>query len=173
MTYCMRNEDWTGAVIHFNACNALFPDDYTITVNTVQYDNEVSSHRLIQCSICNEWQEYGEIEPYEIMLNSEDRLILLKKNAIVWDCLKCKETQLLQGAERKKQVKLAPFYIKIVPEPPAKHGLGDRLGYKSKMRKWCDIAYQELEHQVSKYRTDYAAQQDKDAVPLPDQEPDS
>lgn len=172
LSHHLEHRNWRLVEMHFNSANALFPEEYGIQVNTESYNDKIQSHKEILCEHCNRWQEYSEIKPYEITLNPYDRLVLQVQKARVWDCLHCKKVLLLSNSKKKLSKPMEPFYTQVIPEPPRKHGLYDRVGYNARMYNWADIAYKELEHQVSKYRTEYAKQNDSEAIPIEDNEDD-
>lgn len=170
MSHHIEHRNWRLVVMHFNAANALFPEEYKINVNTSLYMQKIQSKHLILCDFCDTWCDYTKVKPYNLRLNSQDRLILQQVTSVVWDCPNCKKTLLLDGSQKKNQVPMQPFYTQAVPNEPIRHGISDRVGHHAKMYNWADTAYRELEHQVGKYRMEYEAQHESDNVTITDED---
>ena len=82
----------------------------------------------------------------------------------VWKCPSCKHVRSLKGSQTKLIKFYQPTYFNVLPEPPSRKGLYDRIGFEAKFEKWYDIACKEIEHQIGLYRTEYAAQSNEIVV---------
>ena len=163
-----RNE-FTKAAISFDAINSLLPDEYKVEINTEKYNQLIASKRTIKCDKCSEVFERGTIKPYKILLTNLESLMVGKRKVIVWDCLKCEHVRPLEGSQAELVIFKQPFYTKVIPEPPRRKGLHDRIGYTAKFKQWYDIAFREIESQIGLYRTEYASQQSAVLEAMPDE----
>lgn len=157
-------KDYIKAAIAFDGSIALLPVEYKLEIDTQKYTDETSKKYTIECRECNEQHERNDVQAYELLLTNIDRLILLNKTMYVWDCPKCGHSQPLDGSRKRVKIFKEPQYTKIIPEPPKREGLHDRVGYSHRYWSWFAIVIKELESQIGLFRADYAAQQDSDIV---------
>ena len=165
--------DFNKAGISFEAIISLLPEDYKPEINTDKYEQMIKSQKKITCRECKKETEFDNIRSFQMLLSTIDSLISRSKTMNVWQCPnnECKSVQPIEGSEIKTIEYTRPFYTKVIPEPPRREGLHDRIGFDGIFKKWYDIAFREIENQIGKYRTDYASQSDE-AVPYQDEEED-
>lgn len=154
--------DYAKAAIAFQDIIALLPDEYKVEINTEKYNRLIQKKKKIICDECKEAFERSQIIPYELTLSNLDSLILQVRTALVWECPKCKNVRPLEGSNTQTVMFEAPYYFKVIPEPPRRRGLEDRQGYLYHCKKWYEAVFKEIESQIGRYRADYAAQQDSD-----------
>ena len=154
-------KDISKCAISFEASIALLPKEYQVEINTSKYESLARSRHNIICDNCEEESSRDVIRPYELLVSNLARLITGKRFSTVWKCPKCSHVRALEGSQTKLIKWHQPNYFKVIPEPPSRRGLHDRIGWESKFEKWYDICCKEIEHQVALYRTEYAAQQDE------------
>lgn len=169
-------KDFSKAAIAFNSIISLLPEDYRVEINSEKYYNLVKSKHIIECRYCettydeegndgkktqvkrSTYFERSQISTYSLLLSSIDRLITKQSHMDVWDCPSCGETQPLLGSKIQTIKYEKPYYLKVIPEPPVRHGLHDRINFEQKFKVWYDIVFGELEYQIGLYRAEYAAQ---------------
>lgn len=163
------NGDFTKAAISFDAIISLLPKDYKPEINTAKYEELVQSKRLIVCGKCKERIPRQDIHPYQILLASLDRLITKQDVMRVWECSKCNSVLPLASSQIILVKKTSTSYFKVIPEPPTREGLHDRIGFTAKFKEWYDIAFREIEYQIGLYRTEYASQEQAVMEVIPDE----
>ncbi len=154
-----RNEISTAAIC-FSAINALLPEEYKVEINTKKYNELIAAKHIITCPSCNQEHPRGDIRPFDILLSVIESVLARQKTMLVWECPSCNETNDLANSKHQTIDFQKPFYTHVVPEPPARNGLGDRIGYNQRFQEWFAIFVGELEQQIGLYRADYQAQQD-------------
>ena len=161
--------DFSKAAIAFEQSIALLPEEYQPEINTAKFEELSSEKHNIICDRCKIETKRELVHPYELLLSNLARLITNKRKTMVWKCLSCKHVRPLVGSQTKLIKWYQPNYFKVIPEPPSRQGLHDRIGFEAKFEKWYDIAGKEIEHQIGLYRTEYAAQQDAVMEVIPDE----
>jgi hypothetical protein len=162
-------KDFSKAAISFEASIALLPDDYQPEINTTKYAELVKDKYNIVCDGCKEEHKRSTIYPYKLLLTNLDRLVSGQEIVTVWKCPSCAHVRELRGSKTKVIKFYQPSYFGVIPEPPARKGLHDRIGFEARFKKWFDIATREIEHKVGLYRTEYAAQQESVMEMIPDE----
>jgi len=162
-------KDFAKAAISFEASIALLPDDYQPEINSAKYAELVKDKFSIVCEGCKAEHKRSTIIPYKLLLSNIGRLVSGQEIVTVWKCPKCDHVRELKGSETKVIKFYQPSYFRVIPEPPAREGLHDRIGFEARFKRWFDIATREIEHMVGLYRTEYAAQQDSVMEVIPDE----
>jgi len=162
-------KDFAKAAISFDAIISLLPEDYRPEVSSPRYEELTQSKRNVVCDKCRVETPRQDIYPYKVLLSSLDRLITKEQVMIVWACPKCNYARPLLGTKTKLIKYDSMSYFKVIPEPPSRKGLHDRIGFTEKFKIWYSIAFREIEHQIGLYRTEYAAQQQAVMEVLPDE----
>jgi len=173
-----RNPDtYDMAIISLSALNADLPEDFKVEVNSQKYYSLIEDRRYILCSFCTEVDKnensstfgkkipteciFADVEKYEIDLDWKEQILSGKQKESFWVCTKCGVANVLDTNSVKIKKYQMPFYTKIMPEPPSKkRGIQGRTSYENEFKIWFGIALQEMENQISKYRTEYEAQQE-------------
>jgi len=162
-------KDFSKAAISFEASIALLPEDYQPEINTNKYADLVRNKYNIVCDSCKAEHKRGDIIPYRLLLTNIGRLVSGQEIVKVWKCPSCSNVRELKGSQTKVIKFYQPSYFGVIPEPPVREGMHDRIGFESRFKKWFDIATREIEHKVGLYRTEYAAQQDSVMETIPDE----
>ena len=165
--YDMR--EYPKAATSFEATIALLPEDYQVSIDSVQYSKLSRDKHNIICRGCDAEIERNKIYPYKLLLSDLSRLVTGQNVMTVWKCPGCNNVRALRGSKTKLVRWKQPFYFKVIPDPPARQGLHDRIGFAAKFEKWFDIACKEIEHQIGLYRTEYASQQSEVMVDTSDE----
>jgi len=162
-------KDFAKAAISFEASIALLPEDYKPEINTAKYEDLVKSRLNIVCDACKIEHKRTEIYPYKVLQTNIERLLSGQQIVVVWKCPKCDYVRPLEGSMTKELRYQLPTYFGVIPEPPRREGLHDRIGFMNKFKIWYDIVSRELEAKIGLYRAEYAAQQDAVMEQMPDE----
>lgn len=162
-------KDFSKSAISFENSIALLPDDYKPEINTQKYEELSRNKHNVVCDKCQAENSRNKIFPYILLLPSLDRFITKKEKIKVWRCPDCKYIRPLAGSQTKLVKFYQPSYFGVIPEPPTRQGLHDRIGFENKFKKWYDIASKEIEYKIGLYRTEYAAQQEQVMETIPDE----
>lgn len=140
--------------------NALFTDDYRIEISTTKYEQLRASSIKIECPKCSEQFSNSEIRKFDLLLPFIDSVLCGKMYRESWKCPKCEEMNFLSESKIITTEHQNPFYLKVIADPPVRHGLIDRMGWHEKWQVWFFNAMEELEHQLGRYRAEYQAQEE-------------
>lgn len=176
-----KTNDYTMTIISLSAINADLPEEFKVEVNTDKYYSIVKDRKYLLCTVCTETvidaksEDFGKKKPTECILSEakqfdiemdwKEQIITGLKSKRVWVCTKCNAVNELNIKNIKIKKYQEPFYTKVMPSPPIqKRGLQGRNSYENEFRKWFSIALSEIESQISRYRTEYAAQQESEEI---------
>ena len=182
----VKDSDYEMAVSAINFINADLPEDYKVQVSTALYNSIVEDRKIIPCEFCTSKEttlkdgkliltghsiptecSLTEIIQFDLELDWLEQILSGQKTKRVWNCTKCDKLNDMDVTKIKIKKYQAPFYLKIMPEAPRrKRGIQGRSSYNNEFKKWFDIAMSEIESQISKYRAEYAAQQEKEEVKI-------
>lgn len=166
----MAQLNYSLASTELGAINALLPEDYKVKEDSEEYYNVIKSQDVLVCDVCEKETEYNKAVFYYKTAELKLQLLFSVEKIQVWECTHCKTVNPKEGSKRIIREKQNPFYTGCMPQVPKVAHFGNRLQYKHQFEKWFDIAINELECQIGKYRTDYAAQQDGDAPEFDDED---
>lgn len=182
----VENKEYEMAVSCINFINADLPEDFKVTVSTDMYNSIVQDIKIIPCEHCTSKEtilkdgklvatgkyiptecSMTEITQFDLEVDWLEQILIGKKTKPVWNCTKCGKINDMDISKIRIKKYQAPFYLKIMPEAPRrKRGIQGRSSYDNEFKKWFDIAMSEIESQISKYRTEYAAQQEKEELQI-------
>lgn len=180
------DKEYDMAVSCINFINADLPEDFKVQVSTDLYNSIVEDRKIIPCEHCTSKENIlkdgkltptgkyiptecslTEINQYDLELDWLEQILSGQKVKRVWNCTKCGKLNDMDVTKIKIKKYQAPFYLKIMPEAPRrKRGIQGRSSYDNDFKKWFDIAMSEIESQISKYRTEYAAQEAKEEIKI-------
>ena len=178
--------DYDMAVSCINFINADLPEDFKVTVSTDLYNSIVEDRKIVPCEFCTSPEivlkdgkpvktgkmiptecSITEIKQYDLEMDWIEQILTNKKTKRVWLCTKCGKSNDMDITKIKVQKYQEPFYLKIMPSAPRrKRGIRGRMSFDTEFKKWFDIAMSEIESQISKYRTEYAAQEQAQEVKI-------
>ena len=176
-----KTHDYDMAIISLSAINADLPEDFKVEINSDKYHSIVKDRKYLLCTVCTETdanpksEDFGKKKPTECILSEvkqfdmemdwKEQIITGKKQKRVWVCTKCERVNDMNVKNILIKKYQEPFYTKVMPRPPVqKRGIQGRNSFVNEFRKWFSIALSEIESQISRYRTEYAAQQDQEEV---------
>jgi hypothetical protein len=146
-----------------NNINALFPDEYRVTIDTKKWSKEIESKIWWVCNYCKEEIPSNKIEVFNKYNPFTVSVLVGQKHSEAWNCAKCNKPNLTKNTKVIRERQQEPYYLKVVPECPIRtSGLQNRLGYHQKFAKWFYKYLEELEYELGRYRVEYAAQMDSD-----------
>jgi len=157
---CIDQRNYKGAAGSVMEMNALFTDDYRIEISTAKYERLREKSIKIECPRCQEQFSNSETRKYDLLLSSIEWLITKQKTRKAWYCTKCKKSNYLSESKIITTEHQNPFYLKVIADPPVRHGLIDRMGWHEKWQVWFFNAMEELEHQLGRYRAEYQTQEE-------------
>ena len=166
--------NFTGIVAYLNSINAGLPDEYTIKISTIKYNEIMQQDILYPCNHCTTEYEYKdendktktETRPTEHnknkikiktkLLSSTKSILSDKKSVQVWECPKCHKDNMLSKTNPIQPKLAEPYFLKVIPNPPSRTGsLLDRTSFRINMMRWAFQFYNELSHWMSRYRLEY------------------
>ena len=153
----IREENYTQAAISIEACNGDLPKEYKLEINSAKYYELVKGIKTTECSRCGKEIPEDQVKPYQKLLSNDDMLLLSKRFLTVWRCPNCLVTNPYYLSKKYLTMKDKHDYFGVIPEPPSKAGMHDRVGRTYKWKEWLDICFKELENKIMLYRTEYAA----------------
>lgn len=182
----VKTRDYEMAVSSINFINADLPEEYKVQVSTDLYNSIVEDRKIIPCQFCTSKEtvlkdgkltltgksiptecSLTEIIQYDLEMDWLEQILSGKKSKRVWNCTKCGKLNDMDVSKIKIKKYQAPFYLKIMPEPPKrKRGIQGRASYDNDFKTWFDIAMSEIESQISKYRAEYAAQEAREEIKI-------
>ena len=182
----VETKDYDMAVSCINFINADLPEEFKVQVSTELYSSIVEDRKIIPCEHCTSKEtilkdgkltttgkyiptecSMTEITQYDLEMDWLESILSGQKTKRVWNCTKCGKSNDMDVSKIKIKKYKAPFYLKIMPDAPRrKRGIQGRSSYDNEFKKWFDIAMSEIESQISKYRTEYAAQQAMEEIKI-------
>ena len=182
----LDNGDFQKAAIVFDDLISLMPEEYRVEINTIKYNKLKESKYNIVCTECKmdvqtlidgqtkiekQLSEFPrkDIRPFEILLPDMESLIIGEKTIMVWVCPNCGKIKPLKDSPTKLIKYHDQSYFKVIPEPPVRRGMHDRLGSMQRNLEWYNTCSREIEHQVGLYRAEYAQQVEMKDEDLPNE----
>lgn len=156
--------DFAKAAVSFEAINALLPEDYQLKIDSKSYQDSIAPIKSFECSSCNKESLETVIIPYMHTLDNAGALLVGNQILKVWRCPLCNNLNSFHHTKKFITQNNKHSFFKVIPEPPSKKGMYDRIGHEQKWLEWFDICFKEIERQISLYRTEYAAQNSGDFV---------
>jgi len=149
------------AITSLSALNADLPVDFKVKISTDQYQQLIQDTITIACTVCKFDCKLVDVVQYEKDLDYLEQILAEKKTERVWKCNECKEENLMDVKNIKIIKYQQPFYTGFIPDPPRrKIGIKSRLTFANDFAIWFSIALSELESCISRYRTEYASEQE-------------
>jgi len=165
--------------------NALLSDDYRITVDSAAVKEMLKSSTLYKCNHCTtdkteiinkgEESEYTEttetpteinqtkIKIVEFLYDQMTAMLKGEKYHKVWQCPNCSKINELSDTDIIKLVKGKPYYKRVIGDMPiGRYKLTNRRSWPRDFGKWYWDYFQELEHALGLYRTEYISQNGMD-----------
>lgn len=175
----VKTGDYDMAVSCINFINADLPEDFKVTVSTELYNSIVEDRKTVPCNYCKSYEiilkdgkpektdkliptqcSITEIQQYDLEMDWLEQILSNKKTKRMWLCTKCGKANEMDVTKIKVIKYQEPFYLKIMPSAPRrKRGIQQKASYDNQFKRWFDIAMSEIESQISRYRTEYAAQE--------------
>lgn len=155
----IREENYILVAICIEACISDLPEEYKLEINTAKYNELIRGVRTIECPNCSREIPDASARPYNRLLSNNESLLLGKRFMKSWVCPECSKVNPFYLSKKYLTMKDKHDYFQVIPEPPTKTGIHDRVGRTYQWKEWIDICLKELEHQIMRYRTEYAAQQ--------------
>ena len=168
----MSLKDYDAAAGSLNNINALFPEEYKVSINTKEYNKLMDERVIYQCRFCKAETNFKEIRIIKVNLSIIDSIIHKTNQINVWVCPnpKCRKENELSDTEIIIEKKMALtevdgsypstlIFLKVVPTFPIKQvGIADRQVFPVKFSNWFYLYLRELEYQLGLYRIEYRAQ---------------
>jgi hypothetical protein len=138
-----------------NGINSLLPVDYQVVISSNDYDQLAKTEITYQCNGCKEYIDKSKIHVFELIPNSIETLVHGRTPNKVWNCTKCKHTNMLSSTSISQTILQNPTFLGIVPDPPTRtNGLMDRMKFNIEIERWGWLLLNELEFKMAKYRDD-------------------
>jgi len=150
--------DFAKAAISFEAINALLPEDYQVEINSKKYAELLQPIKTFECNHCKKESKETMVKGYDSLLSPIGCLVTKNNTIKVWRCPQCNQQNSFYHTKKFITREDSHGFFKVIPEPPSKKGMYDRIGHEQRWLKWFDICFREIERQISLYRTEYAAQ---------------
>ena len=177
----VKTNDYDLAIISLAGINADLPEDFKVEVNSDKYYSIIKDRKYLLCTACTEIdndpksEDYGKKKPtkciyseviqFDLEVDWLEQILSGQKTKRVWNCTKCGKLNDMDSKNMMIKKYYEPFYTKVMPSPPIqKRGIQGRSSFQNEFRKWFSIANSEIESQISRYRTEYAAQQEQEEV---------
>ena len=177
----MKNYD--GAIGGLDNMNALLDEEHRITVDSIQYNEKLSSEKHYQCNFCTVMEEfvinpgeeeeirekrkvqteisYADIHIFAMTLDFMDSVMSSKKSKKAWFCPKCKNINLLSDTVIITSERANPSYIGIVSDRPVQTST-NRVGFHKKFMDYFNNYSKELENALMLYRINYIKENGED-----------
>lgn len=162
--------NFTLAASELSAINSLLPEEFTVKISTLEYNRLIKGEDIVECPSCNKETPYISITFIDKTLSSSLQLLCLTEKILMWNCPNCHVLIPKDGIDRKIRKFQKPFYTGFMPECPKRDSFGNSLAYRLKFEFWFDIALNELEYLIGKYRAEYASQQTDGSVTIQDED---
>lgn len=150
--------------ISLSSINALLPEEYKVEVNTEKYNKLIEEQNFVFCETCQEDIPRKTIQEFEQDYSLTEQFMLQEKKRWVWICPKCENQEDHKFSKFTVQKMQAPYYLKCIPSAPIRLGLRNRYTFDNEMANWTEIAFSEIESQISIFRSDYQTQQASDGL---------
>lgn len=143
--------------------NSLLTEDYVITIDSSEYENQVKESFAFECPYCKETTPKKDAPLWNKSLSTIDSMILQQEKITSWHCPKCNEDPPAEATKLLHEKTVRPFYRKVVPEPPKQvPGLLMRFTWVPEFKKWFYNFLEQLTHQLALYRIEYMSQHGED-----------
>jgi hypothetical protein len=165
----VKGNDYSLAIIALAGINADLPEDFKVEISTSKYNDIIKDRKSIECS-CTANCILNEIHQYDCELDWKEQILSNQKYQRMWICTACGKSNVMDASKILIKKYQEPFYTKIMPAPPIRaRGIRGRSTYESEFKTWFGIALEEIESQISRYRTEYAAQEDQTELIIRDE----
>ena len=152
----ITNRDYAKTIRHLKCYNAALPLEYKIKIDTEEYNNKIKQNIVAECKHCKGPTPQSDIKILRLLLSETQQLIEKQTHDYFWICPKCNKDNRQIETVFIQDVHAQPYYLKIVPEPPArKNGLGNRVSFDILFEAWASNFLEELEEAAAKYRQEY------------------
>ena len=152
------HNDLQKGVIAIRSIIALLPEDFKLTISSEKYQVEKKATRKLECTHCHEETDFGQITVATLEHPPSKSILLRRKSYQIWICPNCKKDNDVEQTKSFLEQHPDPCYLKIIPNPPVKKTIFDRPGYEYSWKNWFELAFPEIEQQISLYRTEYVSQ---------------
>ena len=147
------------------AINALLPPEYQVIISTAEYEELARAEINYTCNNCEEQIEKKDVLVFGLIPNSMQLLLHGSEAQKVWNCPKCKETNMLESTKISKTTLQDPTFLGVVPASPRRtNGLMDRMKFNIEIERWGWLILGELEFKMGKFRDDNWKRGDNDDI---------
>ena len=135
--------------------NALMPEKYRVIISNQLYEQKTKTKVLVECLECKEQQELLKVKKFRLIIPTSERFFSATEYDEMWSCGKCKANNRMAQTEPIKEVLQEPYFIHVVPQPPAhKDGLLSRNTYYKLFSVWFWSIFTEVEEAMARFRDD-------------------
>ena len=160
---CINSRNYNGAAASLYNINALFPDEYRVSISNEMYSKESQNRKYYKCNYCEKEIPYSEVRILSILNTWFNAILSKNKHIRIWICPECKQDNSLKSTKIISEKMARPFYLKVVPICPVRlRGISTRSIFHQNFSNWFYGFLEELEYQLGLYRIEYVSQEEKE-----------
>jgi hypothetical protein len=158
----LNNQEYYDCISAVHCMNALLPDEYRLEINSEKHKELTHNAKTIICQECGIEFDFTDIESIETLNSFIDYTISGNRHTKAWYCPTCNYKNKISSSQMVVTEKENPFFYKVIPEPPKIKPHIVQIALHEKMVEWWFNAKAEIDHQLAKLRTEYAAEGEYD-----------